>query len=65
MVVPYDPALAQLLGLSDLQLEVAAWDPDKQQWRWLPSTCDPLSRTVSAQTTHLSLYKVVGRKARN
>ena len=62
VVIPYDQKLVQASGLTELELQVYGWDPDKQKWIWLSSVVDPASRTVSGKTKGFGLFKVVGRK---
>lgn len=55
LVIPYTPALAA----ATQDLKVAYWNEKKREWEPLPSTVDPAKGTVSAQTTHFSLYQVM------
>ena len=61
VVLPYSAAYIQAQGLHDFDLQVYSWDPNKQKWDWLSSSVDPTSHTVSAQTLHLSLFRILGR----
>lgn len=54
--LPYDPAA----GLDVTTLKVHYWNPKTKQWEALLSSVDPQRRLVSAQTTHFSLYQVLG-----
>ncbi|TPW19408.1 MAG: NHL repeat containing protein [Elusimicrobia bacterium] len=56
LVLPYVAALA---GTGAKGLKVAYWNPDKRAWEELESQVDAVKRTVTATTTHFSLYQVM------
>ncbi|MBI4052111.1 MAG: T9SS type A sorting domain-containing protein, partial [Elusimicrobia bacterium] len=59
ITLTYDPnALPQ--SLRDEDLKIHYWNPLKMDWEPLESRVDTLSRTVSAQTTHFSIYTILG-----
>lgn len=45
-------------GTKEEDLLIYHWNPDRPFWEALKSTVDKANRTVSAQTTHFSLYQV-------
>ncbi|MFA5140503.1 MAG: LamG-like jellyroll fold domain-containing protein [Elusimicrobiota bacterium] len=57
IVLPYDESKA---GSPD-SLAVHYWNPVKEEWEALASVVDRENRTVSAQTTHFSIYQVLGQ----
>jgi hypothetical protein len=59
VVLPYNPAELAALGVSEQSLEVHYWDAAKGQWQSFESKVDPDLHTVTAQTTHFSLYQVM------
>ncbi len=63
LTLPYDPAMVAQLGINEDSLHVNYWDPVKQQWQTFDSTVDKNSHTVSAKTTHFSLYQVMSGSA--
>jgi hypothetical protein len=60
ITLPYDPVLVASQGLREADLKVHYWDPRSQRWEDLASTVDWAQRTVSAKTTHFSVYQVLG-----
>lgn len=60
ITLPYDPGLVAAQGLREDDLKVHYWNHRQQRWEDLPSTVDRTQRTVSAQTTHFSVYQVLG-----
>lgn len=60
ITLPYDPVLVASQGLREADLKVHYWNPRQQRWEDLPSTVDWVQRIVSAQTTHFSVYQVLG-----
>lgn len=58
--LPYDPALISAQGIDESVLGVHYWNPVSKAWEALPSTIDRANHTVSANTTHFSLYQVMG-----
>ncbi|OGR97713.1 MAG: hypothetical protein A2V88_03475 [Elusimicrobia bacterium RBG_16_66_12] len=59
ITLPYDPVLVASQGLREADLKVHYWDSRQQRWEDLPSTVDWTQGTVSAQTTHFSVYQVL------
>jgi hypothetical protein len=59
---PHDPLLVQSQGLSELNLQVFSWNPDKQVWQWLPSAVNLEDHAVSARTRHFSLFQAGGKR---
>ena len=60
ITIPYDPAVVASRGLSESALTIGYWNPRLPRWEELASTADPVQKTVSAQTTHFSVYEVLG-----
>jgi hypothetical protein len=60
ITLPYDSALVASKGLREADLKVHYWNSRQQRWEVLPSTVDWALRTVSAPTTHFSVYQVLG-----
>jgi hypothetical protein len=60
ITLPYDPVLVASQGLREADLKVHYWNPRQQRWEDLPSTVDWALKTVSAKTTHFSVYQVLG-----
>ena len=60
LTLPYDPSLLAQAGISEDNLAVHYWNPAKNDWEALPSSVDRSNRVVTAQTTHFSLYQVLG-----
>jgi hypothetical protein len=60
ITLPYDPVLVASQGLREADLRIHYWNPRQQRWEELPSTVDWSQRAVSAQTTHFSVYGVMG-----
>lgn len=59
VTLPYDAALVASQGLREADLKVHYWNARSQRWEDLPSTVDQAQKTVSAQTTHFSVYQVL------
>lgn len=60
LVLPYDAAVIASQGVSESELKVHYWNPLLKDWEALPSTVDREAKTVSAQTSHFSVYQVQG-----
>ncbi len=60
ITLPYDAVLVASQGLREEDLKVHYWNPRSQRWEDLPSTVDWAQKTVSAKTTHFSVYQVLG-----
>jgi uncharacterized repeat protein (TIGR01451 family) len=60
ITIPYDAAQLALAGLTPEQLRVEYWNPTTGDWEPLASTVDKVAGTVSAQTSHFSVYQVMG-----
>jgi len=60
ITLPYDSVLVASQGVREDDLKVHYWNPRQQHWEDLPSTVDRTQGTVSAQTTHFSVYQVLG-----
>ncbi|MBI5240066.1 MAG: T9SS type A sorting domain-containing protein [Elusimicrobia bacterium] len=60
LTLPYDPEGLRNLAAQDLK--IAYWNPAANHWEPLDSVVDAKARTVSAKTTHFSLYQVVGQQ---
>ena len=56
--LPYDPA-ALPAGTDEEALQVAYWNAAAGDWEPLPSTVSRADRTVSAETSHFSVYQAV------
>jgi hypothetical protein len=56
LTISYDPAP----GLDESKLKVHYWNPNSKEWEALDSVVDTRAKTVSAQTTHFSVYQVQG-----
>lgn len=56
LTLAYTPAP----GLDEDKLKAHYWNPTLGDWEPLASTVDKRNRTVSAQTSHFSLYQVLG-----
>ncbi|MBI3553018.1 MAG: hypothetical protein HY077_10930, partial [Elusimicrobia bacterium] len=61
IILPYDPQLVAAYGMVEPDLKVHYWNPAAGDWQALDSTVDPIDHTVSALTTHFSLYQVLGQ----
>lgn len=59
LTISYDPAP----GLDESKLKVHYWNPSSKEWEALDSVVDTRAKTVSAQTTHFSVYQVQGAGA--
>ncbi|MHB2027042.1 MAG: OmpL47-type beta-barrel domain-containing protein [Elusimicrobiota bacterium] len=59
LTLPYNPDLVAQAGLPQSAVQVNYWNPATQQWQPLQSTVDPSNHTVTAQTSHFSLYQVL------
>jgi len=59
LTLPYNPDLVAQAGLPETAVQVNYWNPTQQQWLPLQSTVDPSNHTVTAQTSHFSLYQVL------
>ena len=55
----YDQAHIALQGLKEEKLAVHYWDPVKGVWAALDSEVDKDAKTVSARTSHFSVYQVM------
>ncbi|MDE2142121.1 MAG: fibronectin type III domain-containing protein [Elusimicrobia bacterium] len=60
--LPYDRAQLPA-GMDESALAVNYWNPSTSNWERLPSTVDRQAQIVRAQTTHFSLYQVLGGRA--
>ena len=60
ITLTYDPAAVALAGLKEDQLKVHYWNPTRGDWEALDSTVDKDAKTVSALTSHFSVYQVLG-----
>lgn len=60
LTLPYDPAAVRSQGMNEALLQVYYWNRDKVRWEGLPSVVDAQARVVTAQTSHFSLYQVLG-----
>jgi len=58
LTLPYSSDLVALEGVDEADLTVRYWNRDKGQWENLDTVVDPKTRTVTAKTTHFSLYQV-------
>ena len=61
LTMSYTSAL--VAGLDESKLAIARYDDTYQRWVVLPSTPNPLLKTVEAETDHLSLFALVQRTA--
>ena len=61
LTVPYDANLLVTQGVKESELKLYYWNPALKDWQALSSTVDKQNKTVSAQTSHFSLYQVQGR----
>ncbi len=69
-VVSVDGGVTLTIDLADLDLSKVAqntlkiffWDPLLQKWEPLPTIIDHVNNKLSAETTHLSHYAVLGEK---
>jgi len=59
LTLPYNADLVAQAGLPETAVQVNYWNPTQQQWLPLDSTVDPDNHTVTAQTSHFSLYQVL------
>lgn len=60
ITIPYEPAQLALAGVKEDRLQVHYWNPSSQDWEPLASAVDKTAHTVSAQTTHFSVYQLMG-----
>lgn len=60
ITLPYNAVLVASQGLREDDLKVHYWNARQQRWEDLPSTVDRTQGTVSAQTSHFSVYQVLG-----
>ncbi|MBI2384441.1 MAG: hypothetical protein HYV14_00350 [Elusimicrobia bacterium] len=58
LTIPYNPELLAAQNAADADLRVHYWNPKTKAWEELDSTVDKQSLTVTAKTTHFSLYQV-------
>lgn len=62
ITLAYNPA-ALPPGVKEDELKVYYWNPVRGEWEPYPSTVDKQAKTVSAQTTHFSLYQIMAPQA--
>lgn len=60
IVLAYDPAMLQMRGLKPKDLKVYHWNEVRGEWEPLASTVDETARLVRAQTSHFSVFQVMG-----
>jgi sugar lactone lactonase YvrE len=60
--VPYDAATVAALGVPELRLKIYGWNPNKQDWFWIPTRAEPARRVVCGRALSLGLYRVLMRK---
>ena len=60
LTLSYDSARAALAGLDEDRLKVHYWNPTLGDWQVLDSVVDKVAKTVSARTTHFSVYQAMG-----
>ncbi|MEK7388848.1 MAG: T9SS type A sorting domain-containing protein [Elusimicrobiota bacterium] len=60
IALAYDPAMLQIRGLTARDLKVYHWNEVRNVWEALASTVDESARLVRAQTTHFSVFQVMG-----
>ncbi len=61
--LPYDPQLVAAYGARETDLKVQYWNPATKDWEALDSSVDPVAKTVTARTSHFSLYQVLAPAA--
>jgi sugar lactone lactonase YvrE len=62
LCVPYDAAAVAALGVPELRLKIYGWNPNKQDWFWIPARAEPAKRVVCGRALSLGLYRVMMRK---
>lgn len=60
IALAYDPAMLQIRGLKPKDLKAYHWNEARNAWEALASTVDEAARLVRAQTTHFSIFQVMG-----
>jgi hypothetical protein len=60
ITISYDPALVAASGLNEDDLKIHYWNPVLGDWQAFDSVVDKTAKTVSAQTSHFSVYQVMG-----
>jgi hypothetical protein len=60
ITISYDLAQGARQGLNVDQLQVHYWNSTLGDWQALASEVDKVAQTVSAQTTHFSVYQAMG-----
>lgn len=60
IALAYDPVMLQIRGLKPSDLKVYHWNEIRSEWEPLASTVDETARLVRAQTSHFSVYQVMG-----
>ncbi|MFA6579812.1 MAG: hypothetical protein WCU88_12150 [Elusimicrobiota bacterium] len=59
ITLPYDRNALLAHGSSEDALTVHYWNPERKEWEGLSSIVDKDAQTVSAKTTHFSLYQAL------
>jgi sugar lactone lactonase YvrE len=62
LCLSYDPAAVVALGVPELRLKIYGWNPNKQDWFWIPSRTEPAKHVVCGRALSLGLYRVLMRK---
>lgn len=60
LILPYSESLTKAQGLSEEALRIHYWNAKNGEWEELASKVDRVNKTVTAKTTHFSLYQVLG-----
>ncbi|MDE2141735.1 MAG: hypothetical protein KGJ84_04920 [Elusimicrobia bacterium] len=58
LTLPYSPDLVALQGIDETSLKVHYWNRTTGKWEDLDSTVDEKNHTITAKTSHFSLYQV-------
>ncbi|MEK7234497.1 MAG: hypothetical protein AAB268_11820 [Elusimicrobiota bacterium] len=60
LTLAYDPILIAARGMDEDNIKVHYWNALAGDWEALASTVDKQAKTVSAETTHFSIYQAMG-----
>jgi hypothetical protein len=60
ITIPYTDADATAAGIDESDLTLAVWSDEKGTWEPLATTVDATNNTLTAQTTHFSIFAAIG-----